>query len=243
MKWVIPAVMVILVISTGAEAKNQVYGIEGRGVEGEGYKLFISDRIVDTVYRADSGTGSDAPEYCSSAAENTTHNLGGIDTIRSDSRLAIPATTKVSYSAACSSYNAVVDRLRTANGIRKLWLLFGDSATDDFAVETLKSAGTDEKISEEAHLLIELKRLAIVSKYIEFFTKNKEWKLTEYTFLSQAFKARKGTGLSPAYIRFIQALLTGDTETAFHVVTSIDMENLGERFAVPAPANLVTQTK
>lgn len=241
MKWVIPAVMVILAISTGAEAKNQVYGVEGRGVEGEGYKLFVNDKIVDTVYRTGSGTGSDAG-YCSSAAENTAHNLGGIDTIRSDNRLSIPATTNVSYSAACSTYNAVVDRLRTANDIRKLWLLFGNSATDDFAVETLLKAGTDEKIREEAHLLIELKRLAIVSKYIEFFTKNNEWKLTEYTFLSQAFKVRKGKELSPAYIQFIQALVTGDTETAFHVVTSIDIENLGNQFVVPARHTL-TQTK
>jgi hypothetical protein len=75
--------------------------------------------------------------------------------------------------------------------------------------------------------------LEAVSKYIEFFTNNKEWKLTEYTFLSQAFKARKDKTLSPAYVQFISALLTGDAEKAFQVVRSIDLDDLGGRFIPP----------
>jgi hypothetical protein len=117
--------------------------------------------------------------------------------------------------------------------VRRLWLLFGDSATDAFAEETLKGKGADEEINKELSLLVESKRLSIVSKYIEFFTKNKEWRLVDYTFLSQAFKSRKGKPLSPAFIQFIEALLTGDTEKAFQTVKSIDLENLGARFVAP----------
>ena len=80
-----------------------------------------------------------------------------------------------------------------------------------------------------------------VSKYIEFFTKNKDWKLTEYTFLSQAFKARKDKTLSPVFSRFIAAILTGDTEKTFQVVKSIDIENLGDRFN--APVQVITINK
>jgi hypothetical protein len=232
MNRVILMVMAMLAMATGAQAANQVYGVGKGGVEGEGHKLFVSDKILDTVNRIDNGKGTVA-DYCKTVAENTSNNLGDISTIRSDKRLSIAADTKISYSDACITYNSVVERLKSADDIRKLWLLFGDSATNDFVVETLKNKGTNEEINKEASLLIELKRLAVVSKYIEFFTKNKEWKLTDYTFLSQAFKARKGKTLSPAYRLFLEALLTGDSEKAFKVVMSIDIKNLGDRFTGP----------
>ena len=241
MKRVIPVVMAILALSTGAQAKNQVYGVEGRSIESDGYKLFASDKIVGTVYKTDTDNASGAG-YCTTADENTSTSLGDINTIRSDNRLSIADTAKISYSAVCITYNAVVDRLKTADDIRRLWLLFGDSATDEYVVEALKKKGSDEKLNEEVYLMIELKRLAIVSKYIEYFTKNNDWKLTDYTFLSQAFKARKGKILSPAYVQFIQALLTGDTEKAFHVVASIDIENLGGRLGAPNTSDRM-QTK
>lgn len=236
MNRVILLVMAILTMATGVQAKNQVYGVDGRSLEGEGYKIFISDKILDTIDRKDIGKDAGAG-YCKTVDENTSNNLGDINTIRSDNRLSIAVNTKISYSAACITYNSVVERLKTADDIRKLWLLFGDSATDDFAVETLKNIGTNEEINEEVSLLIEMKRLAIVSKYIEFFTKNKEWKLTEYTFLSQAIKSRKGKTLSPAYSQFIEALLKGDTEKAFQVVKSIDIKNLGNRFIAPGTSD------
>lgn len=236
MNWVILMVMAMLATATGAQAKNFVYGSADRSIESEGYKLFVSDKILTTVNRVynDNSTGAG---YCNTEAENTSKNLGEISTIRSDNRLAIAADTKISYTAACSTYNSVVERLKTADDIRKLWLLFGDSATDDFVVETLKNRGLDEEINKETSILIESKRLAIVSKYIEFFTKNKEWKLTDYTFLSQAFKSRKSKTLSPAYSQFVEALLTGDTEKAFQVVKSIDIENLGDRFIAPGTSD------
>jgi hypothetical protein len=230
MKRVILIVMTLLTMATGAQAKNQVYGSPGRNIEGDGYKLFVSDKILDTVVSTNSGTGAG---YCTNVDKDTSKNLGDISTIRSDDRFSIGANTKISYSAACLTYCSVVERLKTADDVRKLWLLFGDSATDAFVVETLKNRGTDEAINEELSLLIESKRLSIVSKYIEFFTKNKEWKLVDYTFLSQAFKSRKGKPLSPAFCQFIEALLTGDTEKAFQVVKSIDIENLGTRFVTP----------
>ena len=228
MKCEILLVIAVLAMATGAQAKNQVYGVDGRSIEGEGYKLFVSDKILDTIDRKNVGS-----DYCNTIDENTSNNLGDIITIRSDNRLAIVGNTKISYSAACLTYNSVIKRLNTADDIRKLWLLFGDSATDDFVVDTLKNKGTDEEINKEVSLLIEMKRLAIVSKYIEYFTKNKEWKLTDYTFLSQAFKSRKGKALSPAYIQFVEAILTGDVEKAFQVVKSIDLDNLGKRFIAP----------
>ena len=236
MNRVILLVMAILAMATGAQAKNQVYGGDRSSIEGEGYKIFISDKILDTIDRKDSGKGVDAG-YCKTVDENTTNSLGDIKTIRSDNRLSIAVDTNISYSAACMTYNSVVERLKTADDVRKLWLLFGDSATDDFVVETLKNRGINEEINGEVSLLIEMKRLAIVSKYIEFFTKNKEWKLTEYTFLSQAFKSRKGKTLSPAYSQFIAALLTGDADKAFQVVKSIDIENIGERFIAPGTSD------
>jgi hypothetical protein len=91
--------------------------------------------------------------------------------------------------------------------------------------------------------LVESKRLSIVSKYIDFFTKNKEWKLSEYTFLSQAFKSRKDKALSPAFVQFIEALLTGDKEKAFQVVKSVDLENLGARFVPSGPGSRVKEVK
>jgi hypothetical protein len=231
-------VMAILAMATVAQAKNQVYGGNKSSIEDEGYKLFVSDKVLDTVAGIDNGNSVGAG-YCNSVDENTSKSLGDISTIRSDNRFSIAVDAKISYAASCLTYNSVVERLKTADDIRRLWLLFGDSATDDFVVETLKNRGTNEEINEEASLLIELKRLAIVSKYIDFFTKNKEWKLTDYTFLSQAFKSRKGKTLSPAFSRFIEALLTGDTEMAFRVVKSIDLDNLGDRFVAPGASERV----
>jgi hypothetical protein len=173
-------------------------------------------------YRRDAG-------YCNALEGNTSKNLGDISTLRSDNRFSIPAAAKISYPAACLTFGSVIKRLKTADDVRRLWLLFADSATDDFAAETLKKDASDE----EKSLFIELKRLDIVSKYIEFFTKNKDWKLTDYTFLAQALKSRKGKVLSPAFCRFIEALVTGDDGKAFQVVKSIDMENLGSRFIAP----------
>ncbi len=224
-------VMVVLTIATGAQAKNQIYGVNKGSIviEGEGYKLFVSDKILDTVERI-----ANSKDICIKEDENTSKNLGDINAIRSDNRLSLAAHVKISFSAACFTYHSVIARLKTADDIRKLWLLFGDSVTDDFVVETLKKGGADEAMNEEARLLIESKRLAVVSKYIEYFySKNKQWKLTDYTFLSQAFKSRKGNTLSLSYIQFIEALLTGDTEKAFQVVRSIDIENLGTRFITP----------
>ena len=232
MKRAILMVIAVLAIASAAQAKNQVYGTAGKSMESEGYKLFVSDKIVGTVAGTVDGKAF-GEDYCSNADKETTKNLGDVAAQKSDKRLSLPADAKVSYSAACSTYNSVVDRLKTPDDIRKLWLLFGDSATDDYALETLKNRGANEDINAEVSLLIEMKRLAVVSKYIEFFTKNKDWRLTEYTFLSQAFKARKDKTLSPLYSRFIAALLTGDTEKAFQTVKSIDIENLGDRFSAP----------
>ena len=221
-------VITILAMATGVQAKNSVYGVGKGGLEREGYKLFVSDKILDTISRA--GTGDDlGAGYCNALEGNTTKNLGDISTLRSDNRFSIPAAAKISYPAACLTYSSVIKRLKTADDVRKLWLLFADSATDYFAAETLKKDASDD----EKNLFIELKRLDIVSKYIEFFTKNKDWKLTDYTFLAQALKSRKGKVLSPAFCRFIEALVTGDDGKAFQVVKSIDMENLGSRFIAP----------
>jgi hypothetical protein len=234
MNRVILMVMAMLAMATGAQAKNQIYGVDRSGIETEGYKIFVSDKIVNTVEIIDNAAGNGVG-YCDSVDKNTSMNLGDINTIRSDNRLSIGADAKISYSAACLTYNTVVERLKTTDDIRRLWLLFADSATDDFVVETLK----DKEMKEEGILLIEIKRLAIVSKYVEFFTKNKEWKLTEYTFLSQAFKSRKGMTLSPAFSQFIKALLTGDTEKAFKDVKSVDLDNLGNRFVAPGTSSPV----
>jgi hypothetical protein len=230
MNWIIMMVMALLTMATGAQAKNQIYGVSGRSLAGEGYQLFVSDKILDTVVSKNTGSGAG---NCTDVDENTSKNLGDISTIRSDDRFSIAANAKISYSTACLTYGSVVERLKTADDARRLWLLFGDSTTDAFAEETLKSRGTDKEINDELSLLIESKRLSIVSKYIEFFTKNKEWRLVDYTFLAQAFKSRKGKPLSPAYSQFIEALLTGDTEKSFQTVKSIDIENLGARFITP----------
>jgi hypothetical protein len=232
MNLVILIVMAVLTMTSGAQAKNNVYGVNRSSLESEGYKLFVSDKILDTVARIANDSGSSVG-YCNTVDKNTAESLGDISTLRSDTRVSIPVTAKPSYFAACTTYNSVVERLKSADDIRKLWLLFGDSATDDYVVETLKNWGKSEEINGEIRLLIEMKRLAIVSKYIEFFTKNKEWKITDYTFLSQAYKSRKGKTLSPAYSQFIEALLTGDREKALQVLNSIDLENLGIRFMVP----------
>ncbi len=228
MNRVILIVMAMLAMATGVQAKNYFYHDTESSMESEGYKLFGSDKIADTVMKIDKGSDIVA-NYCNNVDENTSKKLGDISTISSDNRLSIGADIKISYSAACFTYSTVVERLKTADDIRRLWLLFADSATDDYAVETIKARGTNE----ESSVLIEVKRLAIVSKYIDFFTKNKEWRLSDYTFLSQAFKSRKGKTLSPVFSQFITAILTGDTEKAFQDVKSIDLDNLGSRFVAP----------
>ena len=228
MKQTILMAVTILAMATGAQAKNSVYGTDKGSIVSDGYKLFVSDKILDTITRAGIGDDLDAG-YCNAEEKNTTFNLGDISKIRSDKRFSIPATAKISYPTACITYNSVIKRLKTADDARKLWLLFADSATDDFAAETFKKDAGDE----EKNLLVELKRLDIVSKYIQYFTRSEGWKLTDYTFLAMAIKTRKGKALSPAFSRFIEALVTGDTEEAFQVVKSIDIENLGSRFMAP----------
>ncbi len=226
MNKIVLILMAVLTIATAAQAKNYFYNNDGMTMESEGYKLFASDRIVDTVAKVEADK---AAGYCSGVEENTAKNLGDANALRSDKRLAIGDSAKVSYSTSCSTFNSVVERLKSPDDVRRLWLLFADSATDDYAAETLKAKGP----GEDASVLIEMKRLEAVSKYIEFFTKNKDWKLTDYTFLSQAFKARKDKPLSPAYSQFVAALLTGDAEKAYQVVKSVDLDNLGSRFVVP----------
>ena len=232
MKRVILLVAAVMAFASGAEAKNHFYGVAGRSMEEKGYKLFVSDKIGNTVARTVDGKPF-GDDYCINADKETTKSLGDAAEHRSDKRLSIPADAKVSYLTACATYNALVDRLKTADDIRKLWLVFGDSATDGYVQETLKKKGADAEINDEVSLLIEEKRLAVVAKYIEFFTKNPDWKLTEYSFLSQAFKARKDKTLSPDFARFVESLLTGDTEKAVRIVQSVDLDNLGERFLPP----------
>ncbi len=228
MNKVVLILMAVLAIATGAQARNYVYGDNEMIMESEGYKLFASDRIIDTVGRMDKA--GNAAGYCSGVEENTTKNLGDINSLRSDSRLPpIASDAKISYSASCSAFYSLVDRLKTADDIRRLWLLFADSATDDYAVKTLKEKGP----GEDASVLIEMKRMAVVSNYIEYFTKNRDWRLTDYTFLSQAFKSRKGKPLSPAYGNFVAALMTGDAERAYRIVKAVDLDNLGSRFSAP----------
>lgn len=238
MKRVMITVIAVLLLAPGAHARNVVYGDKLSSIESDGYKLFVSDKILNTVGKI--GPGADAAAaYCADADKNTAERIGDVNAARSDSRLPIRSDAKISYSAACATYYSVVGRLKTADDVRRLWLLFADSATDDYAAETVKNSGEND----DTRVLIEMKRLGIVSRYIEFFTKNKEWKLSEYTFLSQAFKSRKGKPLSPAFNQFIAALLTGNTEKAFEIVTSIDLENLGSRFSGAPPAGAGSSPK
>jgi hypothetical protein len=232
MNRIILTVMLFLTIASAAQAKNYFYGDQELSMVSEGYKLFISDNIMNTVDIIERGADARIA-YCAGADENTAKHIGNINVVRSDNRLRINGNAKISYSAACNAYYSVVERLRTADDIRRLWLLFADSATDVYAVETIKKHAANYDPSA----LIEMRRLEAVSKYIEFFTKNKEWKLTEYTFLSQAFKTRKDKTLSPAYVQFISALLTGDAEKAFQVVKSIDLDDLGSRFVPPVTSD------
>jgi hypothetical protein len=228
MNKIILMVIAVLAIAAGAQAKNYFYGDPVLSMESEGYKLFISDNILNTVEKADRGADG-VVAYCANEGDNTAKHIGDISVVRSDSRLSLGVDAKISYSVACSTYYSVVKRLKTADDIRQLWLLFADSATDDYAAETIKKSGVNEDFSA----LIEMRRLKTVSQYIEFFTRNKDWRLTDYTFLSQAFKSRKDKTLSPAYVQFITSLLTGDAEKAFQVVRSIDLDNLGSRFIAP----------
>ena len=219
-----------LTITTAAQAKNYVYRNETSSLESEGYKLFIGDGIINTVEKMD--PSADSSTFCAGADENTASHIGDVNAVRRDDRLMIDAKAKISYSAACRTYYSVLAHLKTADDVRKLWLLFGDSVTDEYAVKTIKEHGA----GEDAGVLIEMKRLSTVSKYLEFFyTKNKEWKLTDYAFLSQAFKARKGKPLSPTFSAFITALLTGDNEGALRIVRSVDLDNLGNRFMTQEP--------
>ncbi len=235
MKRVILIVMVLLAIASTAQAKNYFCGDQELSMLSEGYKLFISDNIINTVDKIESGADA-RTAYCVGADENTAKHIGEIGVVRSDKRLRINGNAKISYSAACNTYCSVVERLKTADDIRRLWLLFADSATDEYAAETIKK----HAVKEDPGALIEMRRLEAVSKYIEFFTTNKEWKLTEYTFLSQALKVRKDKTLSPAYVQFISALLTGDAEKAFQVVKSIDLDDLGGRFIPPVTGDSPT---
>ena len=229
MNRVILIIIVFLAIASAAHAKDYFYGDQELSMLSEGYKLFISDNIIGTVDKIERGADARAA-YCAGADENTAKHIGEIGVMRSDNRLRIKGNTKISYSAACNAYYSVVERLKTADDIRRLWLLFADPAADNYAAETIKKHSTNE----DPGALIELRRLEVVSKYIEFFlNNNKAWKLTEYTFLSQAFKARKDKTLSPVYVQFISALLSGDAEKAFHVVKSIDLNDLGSRFVPP----------
>jgi hypothetical protein len=229
-------VIAVLTIASGVQAKNYFYGDQALSMEREGYKLFDSDKILNTVDKAARGTDTVAA-YCARESENTAKQIGDISVVRSDHRFSIDGNATISYAAACNAYYSVVERLKTADDIRRLWLLFADSATDDYAVETIKKSGRNEDVSS----LIEMRRLNDVSKYIEFFyTKNKDWKMTDYTFLSQAFKSRKDKPLSPASIQFIAALLTGDAEKAFQAVKSIDLDNLGFRFSVDSKDRMKT---
>lgn len=228
MNRIIFTVLAVVALATGAQANNFFYGEQGLSMENEGYRLFVSDNILNTVDKADRGADGLAA-YCAGEGDNTAKRIGDIGVIRSDDRLPLNGKAKISYAAACNTYYSVVARLRTADEIRRLWLLFADSATDDYAVETIKKAAINEDVSA----LIEMRRLNDVSKYIEFFTRNKEWKLTDYTFLSQAFKSRKGKTLSPAYIQFITSLLTGDAEKAIQDINYVDLDNLGSRFIAP----------
>ncbi len=232
MNRVVLMVMIFLAIASAAQAKNQFYGDQELSMLSEGYKLFISDNIINTVDKIERGADA-RTAYCTGADEKTAKHIGDISVVRSDNRLRISGNTKISYSAACNTYYSVVERLKTADDIRRLWLLFADSGTDGYAAETIKKHG----VNEDPSALIELRRLEVVSKYIEFFTNNKDWKLTEYTFLSQAFKARKDKPLSPVFAQFISALLTGDAEKAFRVLKSIDLDDLGSRFIPPVSSD------
>jgi len=225
--------MVFLAIASAAQAKDYFYGDQELGMLSEGYRLFMSDNIMNTVDKIESGADTRIA-YCAGADENTAKHIGDIGVVRSDNRLRINGNAKISYSVACNTYYSVVERLKTADDIRRLWFLFADPAADNYAAETIKK----HSINEDPSALIELRRLEVVSKYIEFFlNNNKAWKLTEYTFLSQAFKARKDKTLSPAYVQFISALLTGDAEKAFQVVKSIDLDDLGSRFVPPVTSD------
>ncbi|MGC1456382.1 MAG: hypothetical protein WA946_14445 [Nitrospirota bacterium] len=228
MNRVILMAMVFLAIAATAQAKNYFYGDQELSMVSDGYKLFVSDNIMNTVDKMERGA-DERTAYCAGADENTVKHIGDISVVRSDNRLRINGNAKISYFAACNTYYSVVDRLKTADDIRRLWLLFADSATDDYTAETINK----HSANDDPGALIEMRRLEAVSKYIEFFTKNKEWKLTDYTFLSQAFKARKDKTLSPVFAQFISALLTGDAENAFQVVRSIDLDDLGSRFIPP----------
>ncbi len=226
MKKSIMIIMAILAVASVAGAKDYVYRDPGSSLESEGYKLFVSDKIIDTIDRS-----ADSAKFCSAADENTAKHLGEIISVQTDTRLGIDSRTKVSYTAACRAYYAVVDKLKSADDSRRMWLLFGDSVTDDYAAETMAKY----RNTEDASMLIEMKRLDTVSKYLEFFyTKNTGWRLTDYTFLSQAFKARKGKTLSPLFGRFVAALLTGNVDQALKTVQSIDLDNLGSRLGLPA---------
>ena len=133
MKRVILMAMAVLAITAGAQAGNYFYGAEGNSLESEGFKLFASDKILDTVDKPTGRTGSDAG-YCTDADENATKLIGDISTVRADNRLPIDANKKTSYAVACVTYYSVIERLKSADDIRRLWLLFGDSATDDYVV-------------------------------------------------------------------------------------------------------------
>ncbi|HEX9078931.1 MAG TPA: hypothetical protein VF795_05045 [Desulfuromonadaceae bacterium] len=229
------ALIAMLAMSTGARAENYLYGIPGLEMQNPGYTVFDSESIVNTVERSDTGAvPNDA--FCSKADEEYAKHIGEINAIRFDKRLSIVSGRNASYSLSCKTYRSVIDKLKSADDIRRLWLLFADPVV-------IEKVGKDDGKNQDQRKKgeVELRRLEAVSKYIEFFTKNKGWKLTDYTFLSQAFKARKDKPLSPAYAGFLSSLLTGDTEMALRIVKSIDMDNIGNTFIVPAAAEKGTK--
>jgi hypothetical protein len=229
-------VMGLVAMAAVAQAKNKIYGVAGSRLESEGYRIFAGDGILGTVEKGGTAASADS---CSSADEATAKLLGDASATRSDNRLPLGADAKPSYSVACLTFRSVVERLKSAEDFRRLWLLFGDSVTDDYAVDILNKGG----MNDETATVIEAQRLNTVAKYLEFFTKNKEWRLTEYTFLSQALKARKDKPLSPLFSHFIAGLLTGDAQKAYYAVMFIDLDNLGDRFAYPVVPAGASQVK
>jgi hypothetical protein len=223
------AILALSLLAGKAQARDYFYRSDGSSLESEGYRLFASDDIIKTVDKA-AGATDRLSRYCANVDETTSRLLGDIRSLHADSRLAIPASSATSYGEACLTYYSVLDRLTSADDIRRLWLVFADAATDDYAQSLVNRKG----ISEETRILVELRRLADVSKYIEYFSRNSGWRLSDYTFLSQAFRSRKGKSLSPAFSRFVAALLTGQTDNGLQVVKSVDLDDLGRRLAAPA---------
>ncbi len=86
------ATAVLAILTSGAQAKNQIYGGHEIAIESNGYKLFVSEKILDTVERIDKDKSKDLiAGNCVAGDENASKNLGDINTIRSDNRLSFAA--------------------------------------------------------------------------------------------------------------------------------------------------------